>query len=526
MGSPTSLLAGARAFARDFPRDQMPRGYLWDVADYVPAIIDANLTGRGGWIYGSDVLGGDIETGIYAPYSNGDKLLVQTDNSQMYDIDPLTGAILHGPTPIVRGVQNPILFNDTVIFFDGSSASAPKLVTNPGGVPTVTAIATGHKAAPIGCVRGRYYVSAGAPGETNVVRFSDPAHPLTDPLSYDDASLYKTARQVTGLQAMRSVILVFHKGMVERFRGATPVFTGAQPGESDMFLESLFDRAGCTDPLTIATWNDNTVFADEHGVHVTDGSVIRNLVSQGGILTYWRTIWTNKQSLCASTFLDYYILTIRRTDGSYWTLVVDLNKRNWFRFTNINALTYISSSSGLGMERIWAGYAGRKRLARISPCFFPVFTTTAIQDDDGTPVLPTFETPWYRMTQEEGRKRVRFAYLSYDVRAPGDAPNVEADAFPGGWRRQIEDGELPHADELALRAVQQTMQLGYIRSPQQLTYTTLGVFPTTNGYTRYRLPIGQFPYGVAFKVQQLLPSNVTRIFDLGVEAQAAERSRV
>jgi hypothetical protein len=38
--------------------------------------------------------------------------------------------------------------------------------------------------------------------------------------------------------------------------------------------------------------------------------------------------------------------------------------------------------------------------------------------------------------------------------------------------------------------------------------------------------VNQFPYGVAFKVRQLVPSTVTRVFDLGVEATAAERSRV
>jgi hypothetical protein len=78
VGAPTSLLGNARGFARDFPRDKMPSGYLWDIVDYVPLIIDAHLTGRGGWKYGSNVMTGDPETGIYAPFLTGDKLLVQT----------------------------------------------------------------------------------------------------------------------------------------------------------------------------------------------------------------------------------------------------------------------------------------------------------------------------------------------------------------------------------------------------------------------------------------------------------------
>ena len=70
------------------------------------------------------------------------------------------------------------------------------------------------------------------------------------------------------------------------------------------------------------------------------------------------------------------------------------------------------------------------------------------------------------------------------------------------------------------------MKVGYIRNPQQTAYTDIGHLPSTNGYERYRLPVGQNPYGIAFHVEQLLPSTVTRIFDLAVEAQPGERSRV
>jgi len=502
LGSPISVLRGARAFARDFARDQMPPGYLWDVVDYVPAIIDAGLTGRGPWLWGSTAMGGDAETGIYAPYSTGDKLLIQATNGHLYDVGLGTPYTATDCGAIPRGRQNPVQLVDTVIALDGSSASAPKLITSPSGTPVIGAIATGHKNAPLGCIYKSMLVTAAAPGELDTVRFSNTnATGLTDPASYDPNSYARTSLQVTAIAALRSVILVFHAGSVERIRGATPPRSPSSGG--DMFLESLFDRAGCSDPLTIAYWNDNCIFADSHGVHMTDGSIVRNLASQGGVLTYWRSLYALKQSMCGTTYLDYYIVTVRGTDGSFNTLVCDLNRRQWFRFTNLDALCWIASESGVSMERIWAGMYGTNRLARVGPCFFPTFTTSQIQDDDGTVVLPSFDTPWYRLAQE-GRKRIRFGYLSYDVRASGVAP----------------------FDELVGLAVQQILQMGYIRSPQQSTYTTLGTFPSTGGYTRYRLPLGQFPYGVAFRVQQLLPSTVTRVFDLAVEAQGAERSRV
>src|SRR5262245_4150296 len=80
MGSPVQVLGTARAFARDYPRDQMPSGYLWDVLDFVPAIIDNQLTGRGRWDWGSAVTpdAKDINAGILASFTTGDQVLVQT----------------------------------------------------------------------------------------------------------------------------------------------------------------------------------------------------------------------------------------------------------------------------------------------------------------------------------------------------------------------------------------------------------------------------------------------------------------
>jgi hypothetical protein len=522
MAAPTSLLGNARAFARDFPRDKMPPGYLWDVVDYVPSVIDAQLTGRGGWLWSSTAMGGDPEAGIVANFISGPKVLVQATDGHLYEIDQTTPFAVHDRGAVPRAKQNPIQLFDTVVHFDKSGASAPKLITAPGGVITVGPIAAGHLNSPVGTVWKQRLATAGAPGEENVVRFSDPNYPLTDINSYDGANAFvETALPVMGMAGMRSVMLVFHSGSVERIRGSNPDYEGV-PG--DLFLEPLFDRVGCTDTMTITNWNDSCVFADEHGVHMTDGSIVRNLVSQGGILYFWRQLYENKLSMCGNIFLDYYVITVRRSDAvPPTTLVCDLNKRQWFRFSNIDALFYFGSSGADTMERLWAGLAGTGRLAKIHPCFFPSLETVAIKDDDGDVVLPVFETPWYRLG-EEGRKRSRFAYLSYDARVP---PALRRDAVPAGWRfGGEEEGYPPPLAALATIANQQVLSLGYIRSPQEKVYTAAGTFPDTDQYTRYRLPLGQNSYGIAFRVAQQLPTSVTRIFDLGVEAQAGERSRV
>lgn len=481
MAAPQSLLGTARAFARDFPRDKMPQGYLWDVVDYVPLIIDAGLTGRGGWSWGSSVMGGDASAGILAAYSNGEKLLVIGDNHQWYEIDQTTMvATAKGAAP--TALQNPLQWVDYVIAFDGAGAAVPQLITNPGGVFTSAAMDASAPKAKVGCVYGAFIVA----GDGANVRFSAPNAP-TSP--WPAVSYIPMDNQVTALAALRSVILAFHPGSVERIRGATPP---NDAGGGDMFSERLFDRVGCTEPKSIAYWNDNVIFADEHGVHLTDGAVIRNIVSQGGILYYWRTMWSGHISVAATTFLDYYIITIRRSDGTPITLICDLNRRQWFRFSNVYGLSYWGSSGSTGMERIWGGMAGTHRLGRISPMFFPSLGVGLIADADGVSVMPEFETPWYRMGKE-GRKRSRFGYLSYDARVL--TPNARV------------------------------MELGYIDSPSDLVYSTMGGLPNTTRYTRYKLPVYQGSYGVAFRVRQLQPTTVTRIYDLAVEGQPLEPSR-
>ena len=58
MGKPSALLQEANSFARDFPRDRMPEGYMWDMVDFVPVLLDAQLTGQR-----------RVEVGVGAPHS-------------------------------------------------------------------------------------------------------------------------------------------------------------------------------------------------------------------------------------------------------------------------------------------------------------------------------------------------------------------------------------------------------------------------------------------------------------------------
>jgi hypothetical protein len=184
-------------------------------------------------------------------------------------------------------------------------------------------------------------------------------------------------------------------------------------------------------------------------------------------------------------------------------------------------------------EKLWACRQGSQRLASVSEVFFPAFT--AMQADaDGTPVLPVFETPWYQLG-EEGRKRVRFAYLSYDIRTvdpgvlrdPSIAMNWRGEPLREGDHEQyLETIDPQEVNGEVKAALAKLLEVGYVTSPQVKTYTVAGNLPETTKYGRRKLPVGKHPYGIAFRVRQTSGSFVTRIYDLAIESSQDERSRI
>ena len=513
MAAPVSVLQGARAFARDMPRDNMSRGYLWDINDFVPTLIDTQLTGRGAWLWGSAAASSDFVAGILAPFTAGEQILASTAAGNLYQVAPDSPYGLTSRGTVPAAGQNPVQLFDQTAWFDTYGNVPPSIVTPSANVG---AGANAPKAR-VGAVWKAYVIAGGATGSEDTVWFSPPNDATA---AWDVNSFVRTSGKITGLAVLRSMILVFHPGSIERIRGTVPPHTGFT--QADLNLESLFGRAGTTEPKTICYWNENVLFADEHGVHMTDGSAIRNLASQGSISYFWRPLYQNKLTISAAVFLDYYVISIVRTDNVNVTLVCDLNKRQWFKFTNLPALSMFGSAGTIGMERVWAGIKGTNRLARVGPCFFPALGVAPIVDDNGTAVLPNFETPWYRLGPE-GRKRIRFAYLSYDVR---DGSALTRDAEPAGWREPLEGREAPPANGTPRAATPDLLTVSYILSPQDVAFTQAGVYPATTKYERFRVPVGKYPYGIAFKVTQNHPSNVTRVFDIALEAHSSERSRV
>src|SRR5262245_41962257 len=149
MAKPRSVLGEINSFARDFPRAKMPQGYAWDLVDYVPALLDTQLTGRGGWKWGSALGTNDFVGGIYAPFTNGDRLLVVDSVGTMFSVD-LTTQALSTVGAVGQIVQNPVMHRDQVYVVNQSNTVPVQVKMAAGGAFTVTALPTTN------VLKGRY----------------------------------------------------------------------------------------------------------------------------------------------------------------------------------------------------------------------------------------------------------------------------------------------------------------------------------------------------------------------------------
>lgn len=479
------LLREINGFTRDIARDRLARGMVWDLADYIPQFADAPLRVRDGWGWQSNVLPAAAQGLIFAPFKAGDRLLAALDSGAVADVSINTvGHTIITPTvPATR--QNPVFYNDNAYVFHKDGTSLPVGISWTGSAFTGVALPASAATGRYGTVYRDRLVSAAPASNDRLIAFAKPSNPVT---AWEPKSVQVTSQPITGIASMRNALLIFHKGSMERLRGATPPDPALSDPTGDMQIEPMWDRAGCFDARSIAYWNDNCLFADERGVHITDGGIVRNLVAQGGIQSLWRTAFQNAVSVAGASFLDFYIVCIRTSDKPPLTLICDIPDRQWFRFTNID-VTCMTTSVGF-FDRLWGGSAAHTRVTALSQMFFPNAATIS-QDADLDYVLPVIETGWFRFGAE-ARKRLKSLYLSYDVRLSGNAKTT-------------------------------ALSVGYIDSPEETSFRNAR--RSLNGtveYTRRRVPISLGAYGAAFRFAQTVPSLDNRIYDLSAQAWSQE----
>lgn len=487
-----TILREANGIHQDDGRDRVPPGKVWDMIDIIPRILGQAVRGRGAWKYQSDALATAPTGMLYAPYAAGAQLIVVLASGlvRKANLSSIGSSAIgtSGPT-----IQNPVFHRDRVIV-PRSDNTAASFISSAGAVT----------AAPASALTGRFatvfkdrLVLARSTAKPTTVAFSKPGDPT---LAWDSLSEIATSLPLTGIAAQRNQIICLHAGSVERIRGTTPPDSTLSDPTGDMILEPLFDRAGCFDARSIALWNENVIFADERGVHITDGAIVRNMAAQGGIESLWRYVFGGDPargaavSLAGVVWRDIYLVTIRNTSGAPVTFGCFIPTRQWFRVSNIDAACW-AYSVGEG-ERIWAGDVGALRVADISPIFAPDRTVLQ-QDADGANVLPVIESGWLRLGKgEESLKRVKFVYVSYETGvAPSDATGI--------------------------------VEVSRLHGPNDNDhYHLIDSLPHSDDYRRRRLRAGLGSYGLGVKLEVVQPVKDFRLHDVAVDAYAEEEQKV
>jgi hypothetical protein len=525
--------------ARDFSLDQMPKGYVWDLVDYIPSQRGAQLEGRGPWTYLTQTaLAGPVWSGYDAVYKAGEKLLVHAGPT-LYDQPRTTGGNAAPATSVgalfASTLHNGRFYFDSVYWADAQGLANPKFVNFDGTNLTITALGGANvPKAKLLCVWKGRLLAAGDPANPEYVRWAPPYGSKTPNGPKGDwvtgASL-GFGRSITALGPMANVCIVFHDGMTSRIKGGNipPDGVLTQRDGMDTTSDTFSEQYGCVDPASVVAWQENLIWANSHGVMLTDGSTIRSLTDQGGVGQVWRYLYALKRAgtqvscgiylnkLFCSILTQWDDSTIR--ESRPFVFVCDLADRTWYRLTNMSGTCYIPSTTGA--EQLWFGsdYMNQNaayayRLARVSPIFTgltdmdPDFSNPAsfplAVDGNQLPVLPRITTAWVPLGAR-GQRRLRSVYVSH-------ATQIQSPADP----------KAP------------VLRVGYRLTPVILdSFVEMGQLPAnTNGlpyslmYDRKRLPLGRPGYGIQVHIEQVVPTHISRLYDIAVENWPLDGSRV
>jgi hypothetical protein len=363
-------------------------------------------------------------------------------------------------------------------------------------------ILTVHASTPQGSVAARwndYFVIANTAAQPNTLFFSPPGFsPLsgnTTP-AWDTISYAESSDVVTAMALTRNALLVFHRGSVERLRGSVPPTTNNPSG--DIWWEPMIGAGGCREPHTIKFWNDNVLWAESHGIYITDGTTIRDLTAQAGEGRNWRTTYQQQYRLCGGIYDDYYVCAMVDQPSQTFKkcFVVDLYARTITTLTNI-PITSIVTTTG-ETEAVYGGTYD-SRIIDLTKMWDAADSTVDTVDGNNVPVLPQLETAWYRISQDEMMKRIRNVFVSFDLTETTGHLKVY-----GCEQVQPRTG----ADWILLRDMRENDLIDQDGNP---------IAEPLHTYIRRRLPLGRESWGFSFKVETTGRIANLKLYDFAVE---------
>lgn len=467
---------------RDRPRDTLPAGSAWTLEDVIPS-LQAPLRGRGGYLHYSNDITAVVATaayvigGIYADQLATPKLLALDEDGNLVSIAS-NGTVTNIGAALIP-LQNPVQVGGKVIITASDGTTAPKkydtAIANLGGSPPAGKYAAVWKA---------LLLLGNTSAQPQRVYFSTTDY---NPETWDTTNTFwDFSFPVKGFAALRNAVLVYHDDYVSRLRGSTP------PPGGDMIADDPLFNIGCCDARSIATWNEQVVWADTDGIYITDGSIPNDLTALCGMKTYWQELMTSFAStwtVVGGILRDHYFVVAM--DGSTFkeAAMIDLQRNGWLKLTNIDARSMWRTTSVGGTERLFVGRRGAARVADLSTVFTP--SATYKNDGDGDAVTPLVETPYYKLSA--GIDRIRRVYVTYDLRDAATDNPVYA--------------------------------VSYATTPEGAYTGISATLPETTAMTRKPLDVNRAGLGVAFKIEQSNASSDSRLWDLELEGHEREASR-
>lgn len=503
MGTPIPLQVGFAGMQQDSQRDEVPAGAVWNMVDWIPVKLAANLLKRGGWAYGSPALGSTtyVQGLVRTPaFGAGEFNLAVGSDGHVYkftngtDSDIGTAfAVSQNPVvhrissstwlvviPAASGSTNPKSWDGTT--FQDLAGSPPQAIyADVWNDHTLLANGTVSSVS----YPGRLWFSA-----------------VGNAASWDTTnSWWDFDLPVVGLAILRNSILAFHARTTSRLTGTTPpnAATISDLVEDDPFPGQT-NSVGCLDARSIVHYGDTVIWADYQGIYQTDGTTLTDLTTTGGIAAYWRGLLVNGfGSIASGVFKDILVVSILdNSQNPIDCLCYDLERGFWYRFSNFPGMCFMSIP---GVKTYMGLGHGIGRVADIETAFHQQSAT----DADGTAVTPLLETPMYRGFMRLHRKWI-------------------ASVAPQQWLRLYLDYEMIDGGATPTLTVSYTTDA---LDPKNVTYTALSPNqPASTLTSRTKMDVHIRARGIAFKIQQNNASTDTMLRAIESEFYPLEVSRL
>lgn len=488
MSTPITLQADfSLGMKQDVPRHQLPKGSVYSLVDYIPGFGGAPAMKRGGWSRPFGTISGSYVAGVgFASFSGGAQVL-QFDQAGNLFTAPVSSSTVTSRGASRLPAHPPTYYRSQSFICDSTGAAAPYSYDG----TTLGALSGSPPSGSVSCAYKDHLVLAGSAALPSRIWFSSAGDPTSWDTTDPGGQWLDATNPVYGLASLRSMILVFSEGNIERITGdVIPGVAG-----SDFRRDPLF-AVGCVDAASIAVSDDYVVFANADGVWMTDGSALADLTADGGIKELWQSYLTGYAttwSIAGAIHRGRYIVSVMNGSTFVCSFACEVKRRVWSQLTNVESAMVVATPTGIPNATPACYFADRSSLyvGNLETCFTP--SATYKNDGDGTAVLPSFETPFYLLAP--GRKRIRRVYLStYLVDSFADSPSLT----------------VSYAVDLSTST----------------SYTAISdTIAAGAELQRVPLDVRETGEGIAFKVTQTNASARTDIHRFEMDVLASERSR-